>query len=485
MFHSKWCNIYQYIYTYIYIVIHRQTCLVLSDFFSVARQARFPKLGSKPSWLKRQSINQSIYSAFNKSSDFFVQAFKIVVDSWKFSMLLLYILWDDWPIFMISSSNEQLQQQLEYTLLNPDCHSWWISKIQSGREGTLEERYAIKFCFKLEKKKNATETYRILQTAFGASCMNRVSVFEWHKRFKEGKESVRDDEMCGRSKELRTPELIGQIKNFMDKDRRVSTKTISAQFDVSVGTVHTIIREELKMWKICAKFVPRVLREDQKERRCHDSREMVELINSDPAVLDALVTCDESWIYGYDLETKRQSSHWKHAGSPRPKKARQSKSTHKLLMTPLFDSTGMIYMHWVPNGQTFNKEYYVEVLREFRKRFLGKRLALFKSDQWHFHEDNAPVYNSILVTDYLTKMGIKTVPHPPYSPDLAPCDFCLFPKLKENLRGCRNETIEEMKEAVTKVIDTLTQEDFHGAFQKLLERYNKCIAAGGDYFEGE
>ena len=105
--------------------------------------------------------------------------------------------------------------------------------------------------------------------------------------------------------------------------------------------------------------------------------------------------------------------------------------------------------------------------------------------QWHFHQDNAPVYNSILVTDYLTMMGIKTVPNPPYSPDLAPSDFRLFPKLKEKLRGCHYETIEEMKEAVSKVTDTLTQEDFHGAFQKLLERYNKCIAAGGDYFKGD
>ena len=91
------------------------------------------------------------------------------------------------------------------------------------------------------------------------------------------------------------------------------------------------------------------------------------------------------------------------------------------------------------------------------------------------------VHNSILVTDYLTKVGIKTVPQPPYSPDLTPCDFWLFPKL----RGCRYETIEEMKEAVTKVIDTLTQEDFDGAFEKLLERYNKCIAAVGDLFEGD
>ena len=80
--------------------------------------------------------------------------------------------------------------------------------MKSGREDTLEERYAIKFSFKL--RKNATETYGMLHTAFGASSMNRASVFEWHKRFKLGRESVRDDERCERSKEVNTPELIGQ-----------------------------------------------------------------------------------------------------------------------------------------------------------------------------------------------------------------------------------------------------------------------------------
>ena len=135
-------------------------------------------------------------------------------------------------------------------------------------------------------------------------------------------------------------------------------------------------------------------------------------------------------------------------------------------------------MHWVATGQTVNKEYDVEYLRELRKRYRRKRPALFKSAQWHFQQDNAPVHNSILVTHYLT---INTVPHRPYSPDLAPCDFWLFSKLRgclgintvphrpyspdlapcdfwlfSKLRGCRYETIEEMKEGVTKVIDTLT-----------------------------
>ena len=114
-----------------------------------------------------------------------------------------------WLSFMISGSNEQLQHQLEYTLQKPDCHSWWISKMQSGRAESLEERYAIKFCFKLGKN-YAKETYGMLQTAFRPSCMNRASVLEWHKRFKEAQESVREDERCSRSKEVNTPELISQ-----------------------------------------------------------------------------------------------------------------------------------------------------------------------------------------------------------------------------------------------------------------------------------
>ena len=169
------------------------------------------------------------------------------------------------------------------------------------------------------------------------------------------------------------------------------------------------------------------------------------------------------------------------SGSPRPKKARQSKSTHKLLMIPFFwqhwHDLHALGSHWTDSQQGI----LCWGLREFRSRFRRKRPALFKSAQWHFHQDNAPVHNFILVTDYLTKMGIKTVPRPPYSRDLAPCDFWLFPKL----RGCRCETIEVMKEAVMKVIDTFTQEEFHGALQKLLERLNKCIAARGDYFEGD
>ena len=196
--------------------------------------------------------------------------------------------------------------------IQPYCHSWWISKMQSGHEDILEEWYAIKLYFKLGK--NATEMYGRLQTAFGASCMKE-------HQFLSG---IRDSR--------KAQSLWGMMRG--------------------VGGVRKSIHQ--------------------------------------------------SWL------AKR---------------------------------LGLGLLCW-------------------GFKWIRKKPALFKSGQWHFQQDNAPVHNYILVTEYLTKMGIKTVPQTPCSHDLAPCDFCLFPKF----RGYRYETMAEMKEAVTKFIDTLTQEDFHGAF---------------------
>ena len=314
----------------------------------------------------------------------------------------------------------------------------------------------------------------MLHAAFRPSCMNRASIFEWHKRFKESKESMKDDEKCRRSKEVRTPQLIGQIKNFMDKDRRVSIETISAQFDVNVGTVRGTEDAE-NLHEVCPKGTQRrskskTLSWQQGDGRADQFRSR------------------SSWCSG-DLRWKLDLLLW-----PRDQETEfpvetcwlsQTQESQTEQIHPQTFDDPFFWQHWhdlhaLGSHWTVNKEYYVDVLREFSKRFRRKRPALFKSGLWHFDQDNAPVHNSILVTDYLTKIGIKTVPQPPYSPALAPCDFWLFPKL----RGCRYETIEEMKEALKKVIDTLTQEDVHWAFQMLLEQY-KCITAGGDYFEGD
>ena len=140
---------------------------------------------------------------------------------------------------------------------------------------------------------------------------------------------------------------------------------------------------------------------------------------------------------------------------PDPTRPDKANPSTNLWWSFFFNSTGTIYMHLIPTGLKVNKEFYVEVLREFRKIFRRKRPALFQAGQWHFQQDNAPVHNSIVVTDYLTYMGIKTV-----RPDLAPCDFWLFPKLS----GCLYETTEEMKEAGRRSLTRSPRRTSMGAF---------------------
>ena len=240
--------------------------------------------------------------------------------------------------------------------------------MQAGREDNLEARYGIKFCVKLGK--NASETHERIKAAYGEDCMSRV--FRWHKRFKEGREEVRDDERCGRDSSVRKSDLVDQIGESLEEDRRTSLETIASDFGVSKGTVYKIVHEDLNMRKVCAKFVPRHLSEEQKTKRINDSKAMINLINSNRGVLESIITCDETWIYCYDPETKRESAEWKHADSPRPKKARRSRSTGKLMLITFFDIKGMIYVHWVPKGQTVNKEYYVEVLKRVQEKASSK-----------------------------------------------------------------------------------------------------------------
>ena len=176
--------------------------------------------------------------------------------------------------------------------------------------------------------------------------------------------------------------------------------------------------------------------------------------------------CNESWIYCYDPETKRQSSQWKHTGSPRPKKARQTKSTHKLLMIPFFwqhwHDLHALASHWTDSQQGILCWGFKGVQQEIP----SEEASTLQIGSVAFPHGQCTSLQFHPCHRLFEQDGHQDSSSPPYSPDLAACDFYLFPKL----RGCRYETIQEMKEAVTKVIDTLTQEDFHGTFQKLLER---------------
>jgi hypothetical protein len=131
--------------------------------------------------------------------------------------------------------------------------------------------------------------------------------------------------------------------------------------------------EDLHMCRVAAKFVPKLLSQEQQELCLEVVRDMLECANGDPEFLKTVITGDETWVYRYDLEMKVQSSQWKHSSSPRPKKAQQAWSKVRVLLTVFFDYRGIVYHCYAPEGQTINKEYYLEVIRHLRDAVRGKR----------------------------------------------------------------------------------------------------------------
>ena len=178
--------------------------------------------------------------------------------------------------------------------------------------------------------------------------------------------------------------------------------------------------------------MPKLLTMKQKELRLEVSQDMLDYVNSDHEFLNIVITGDESWVYGYDPETKAQSSQWQHSTSPRPKKARQVQSNVKVMLTVFFDSCGVVHHESAPQGQNINKEYYLEVLRRLRDAVRRKRPDLWATGTWQLHHDNAPSHSSQLIQTFLAKHDIPVVRQAPYSLDMAPCDFWLFPRPPES-----------------------------------------------------
>ena len=147
-------------------------------------------------------------------------------------------------------------------------------------------------------------------------------------------------------------------------------------------------------------------------------------------------------MYGYDVETKMQSSQWMWKGSPRPKKERMSQSKIKVMLVVFFDWKGTVHHEFAPCGQMVNKQLYQEVLAQLGDAVCRKRPELWENQTWMLHHDNAPAHALLLISSYLAKHQTSVVPHPPYSPDLAPADFFLFPKLKTTLKGRHFQTIQ-------------------------------------------
>ena len=345
-----------------------------------------------------------------------------------------------------------------------------------------EQGVCVKFCFKLGK--TATETWKMLQQAFGDECMSRTQCFEWYSRFNTRRTSIDEDFWSGRTSTSIDDVHIDAVRHLILQNCRLTIREIAEDVGISFGSRQAILTEKLYMQRVVAKFVPRVLTEDQKTNRVNISQEQLDRVSVDENFLKTIVTGDETWVYGYDVETKAQSSQWVGQGSPRPKKARMSRSNMKLMLV-FFYWQGIIHHELVPRGQTVKKEFYVTVLKRLRESVRRKRPQLWTNQSWVLHHDNAPAHSSFLVHNFLAKNETTVVPQPSYSPDLGPADFFLFPKLKSTLKGRRFDTTDEIQKNSTNELFAIPKEAFQKASQSWQKRWERCVANEGNYFDGD
>ena len=215
------------------------------------------------------------------------------------------------------------------------------------------------------------------------------------------------------------------------------------------------------------------------------SQELLDPVNGDDNFLKNIITGDETWVYGYDVETKVLSSQWVSKTLPRPKKARQVRSHVKVMLTVFFYSEGVIHNEFLLQGRTVNKEYYLEVMQRLREEVRKKRPDMWREKRWMLQHDNMPLHSLFLVHDFLGKHATTVLPQPPHSLDLAPADFILFRKLKSTLKGRRFESIEAIKTNSRAHLRSIPKTAFQECFRTLKKRWQRCIQSRGEYFEGD
>lgn len=340
-------------------------------------------------------------------------------------------------------------------------------------------RVLIKHCFLMGK--NTVQTEQWLEKCYGDSSPSKTTICRWFADFKRGRTDTNDAERSGRPNSAVVPENIKKIRKMILSDRKLKVSEIAEASKISEGSVLTILHEHLGMRKLLSKWVPRVLTIDQKQQRIDDSERCLELFNRNKKdFLRRYVTMDETWIHHYTPESKRQSSEWTGPGESRPKRPKTQQSAGKVMASVFWDTHGILFIDYLEKGKTINSDYYCALLDRLKDEIALKRPHM-KKKKILFHQDNAPCHKSLKTMVKFNELGFELLPHPPYSPDLAPSDYWLFSDLKKMLQGKKYQSNEEVIAETEAYFEAKEKSFYKHGIEKLENRWNDCITLEGNY----
>lgn len=330
-----------------------------------------------------------------------------------------------------------------------------------------------------------TEIHADLQKVYGNGALKYATVCKWVRRFNDGRESIENDPRVGRPVSVLTEKNVATVKTLIEEDARYTVHEIEELSGIHSSSVLKILRERLGLRKICARWVPHLLTDEQKQSRVRLASQVIEKYDKcDPRRLEEIVTGDETWIYHFQPDSKAKNKVWVSSEGDRPVIARRCKTSNRMLYAIFFDSKGPVLQIPVPKGSSVTGKFYRESVLTQLVDFYQKRRPRTGVRGIKLLHDNAPAHKSATVQEYLKESGLDVLDHPPYSPDLSPCDFWLFPRLKEMLAGHRFESRCGIGSAVYQCLQHIPKEDYRAAFRKWVDRCKMCVEADGAYFEG-
>ncbi len=325
-----------------------------------------------------------------------------------------------------------------------------------------------------------------LRHCFGQRILYKSRIYHWIEQFKSGHNRIVDLHRRAKTRRGRSARNIRRVEDLVTQDRRITIPRIMVETGLKATTVHRILTKDLCLSKKCAKYIPYDIGPAQIARRQTVCDFWNWLRINDRRVFRVAVTMDESWIYMYDPEIKEQSKEWLRRHESRPQKPQRSIATGKVMVVTFFDSQGLIYREFVHRPVTINQIVFRQIITRFDIACQNRQPRGTVRGRRFIHMDNASSHTASLTLQHLRNLGWTVLPHPPYSPDLAPNDFWLYPRIKKGLKGCKFHTTQELEEAFDEeVADICVDEYWACLLHKWPARWRKCLAQQGRYFEGQ
>lgn len=353
-----------------------------------------------------------------------------------------------------------------------------------GNEMRLEMKYVINFMVRDGKSK--ADIYRKLCDVYGDAALGQTRVYALANKAASGSSAAARVPGSGRPATATTQENIIDIELRIRENRFITIRELEMELSISKERINYIISDVIGFKKCQAAWVPKNLTHAQRQVRVNVCQAHLDIIETDGGdYLRNVITCDETWLFYNDPPTRKESRHYRHSSSPLFTVAKRGLTPKKRLMISFFGIDGFLCSAFLPAGTTIDSKAYINIIKtRLIRKIREKRPELISSagiHRWVLHQDNARPHTSAYTRQWLAAKGITVMEHPPYSPDLAPCDFWLFPKIKSDLRGTEYESEDQLKQAALASLSAIPKEQFPECYESWINRMKRCVEAEGHY----